>query len=197
MIDDHTRIAPRTADGEAAGRTVDDAGCELDLDAIAPIGGRRPANADASTLRSPSWRPRVSRRGMLRTAFVGATALGMSALGVFPPAREALADGYDIARYGCNGIGYANCKDCCCSTVCYSCCNFNGWHKRTGIHRLRPNQCYAGGGNRSKDGWFWRACNCRKSNGTTGKRTNRCHDGYTIGDAGALRTICRTRIGCL
>jgi hypothetical protein len=198
VIDDHTRTDRREADRRpSAGRAADDDAWDIDLDAIVPIGGRRPHSSQPSALRGSPWRPAVSRRGLLRSAFVGATALGMTALGVFPPAREALADGYDIAQYGCNGIGYSNCKDCCCSTVCRDCCNSKGWHKRTGIYRLRPNQCYAGGGNRSMDGWFWRACNCKKSNGSTGKRTNRCHDGYRIGDAGALRTICRKRIGCL
>lgn len=177
----------------------EDAGGEwsIDLDAIAPMGGRRPAGAAASTLPDvPGGGRAVSRRGVLRTAFVGATAVGMAALGIFPPAREALADGYDIHKRDCNGISYRDCKDCCCSTVCHHCCSNKGWHKKWDVYRLRPNQCYAGGGNRSKDGWFWRACNCRKRDGSRGKRVNRCHDGYLISDSGAIRTICRKRLGC-
>lgn len=221
MIDDHTTGRRRAEHGEVSNKrdsledldvlddleTLDaeafddlellDDEVEIDLDTIVSIDGGRPPGADPSSLRPTTWRPGISRRGLLRTAFVGATAVGMTAIGVFPPAREALADGYDMDKTGCAGIQYRNCKDCCCSTVCFDCCNHKGWHKRTGVYRLRPNQCHAGGGNRTKDGWFWRACSCRKRNGRRGKRTNRCHDGYKIGSAGAVRTICRKRIGCL
>lgn len=170
----------------------------IDLDAIVPLSGERPVGATPSTLRRAGPRTwGVSRRGLLRSAFVGATAVGMSALGIFPPAREALADGYQIHRRGCNGVSYRNCKDCCCSTVCGRCCGRRGFHKNWNVYTLRPNQCYAGGGNRTKDGWFWRACGCWKDDGTRGKRVSRCHDGYLIGESGAVKTICRKRIGCL
>lgn len=177
------------------GATAHD-GRSIDLDTIAPISGHRPPGAADSAVHMSQRRSRPSRRGVLRSALVGVTALGMSALGVFPPAREALADGYDIHKSGCNGIQYRNCKDCCCSTVCAHCCNAKGWHRRTGDYLLRPNQCYSGGGNRSKDGWFWRACGCTKPDGSKGTRVSRCHDGYLITEAGAVRTICRKRMGC-
>lgn len=130
-------------------------------------------------------------------------ALSLAAL-LTSPSAAALSTGEFVVAglaagtfTGCNGINYRNCKDCCCSTVCKKCCGKKGFHKNWNAYRLRPNQCYAGGGNRTKDGWFWNACGCWKADGTRGRRTNRCHDGYLLGDDGAIKTICKLRIGCL
>lgn len=136
-----------------------------------------------------------SRRNLLRTG----TALGMAALSVFPAARRAYADGYDI--YGACP-SYASDHDCSpgCgpSTIFADSCAVSG--TQTGFHKndgstwlLRPNQCYSG----TYDGWLWRhqgacgACACSIE--------RRCHDGYRRTSSGWVKSICRwtTECGCL
>jgi len=114
------------------------------------------------------------RRGLLRAA----TALGFAALGVFPAARRAYADGYDIWDGECPS--YAEDHDCSpgCgpSAIFGDACETSGpnlgFHKDDGITwTLRPNQCYSG----TYDGWIWRyegacgTCSCHVE--------RRCHDG--------------------
>jgi peptidoglycan hydrolase-like protein with peptidoglycan-binding domain len=134
-----------------------------------------------------------------RRIFQAATAVGFAAMGVFPAARAAYADGYDIYEGPCPS--YAADHDCSpgCgpSTIYAGSCETSGPH--VGFHRndgvtwtLRPNQCYSG----SYDGWLWKyqgacgACDCSVE--------RRCHDGYRNSGSGWVRSICRwnTECGC-
>lgn len=133
------------------------------------------------------------RRGLLRAA----TALGFAALGVFPAARRAYADGYDIWDGECPS--YAEDHDCSpgCgpSAIFGDACETSGpnlgFHKDDGITwTLRPNQCYSG----TYDGWIWRyegacgTCSCHVE--------RRCHDGYRNTGSGWVRSICRWNTAC-
>ena len=140
--------------------------------------------------------PGPSRRGVLQAGAALGTAAGMALLGVFPAARRAYADGYDI--YG-RCPSYASDHDCSpgCgpSPVFADACSTAG--AGAGFHRsdgttwtLRPNQCYSG----SYDGWLWRyqgacgSCTCHVE--------RRCHDGYRRTGAGWVRSICRWTTDC-
>lgn len=135
-----------------------------------------------------------------RTVLQGATAAGFAVLGIFPAAREAYADGYDIWTGACPSYAEDhNCSPGCGpSTVyadaCVTAGSLAGFHKDDGVTwTLRPNQCYSG----TYDGWLWAfnqscgACGCGIE--------RRCHDGYrNAGEAGWVRSICRftTECGC-
>jgi Putative peptidoglycan binding domain len=153
---------------------------------------RPPASRTRSRLTS-SWA--LSRRTLLQAG----TAVGMTALSIFPAARRAYADGYTIYG-GCPTYASDhNCSPGCGpSTIYAAACNtsgtYTGFHKNDGITwKLRPNQCYAG----TYDGWLWRyqgacgACACGVE--------RRCHDGYRKLSSGWVRSICRwnTQCGCL
>jgi hypothetical protein len=173
------------------------------LDAIPPLRGKDPGTGTATRRRirkdrlaqgsDTGWG--VSRR----TMFTAGTALGLAAIGVFPAARRAYADGYSIYT---RCPSYATNHDCSpgCgpSTIFADSCETSGanigFHKDDGITwTLRPNQCY----NQTYDGWLWRyqgacgACACYVE--------RRCHDGWRITSSGSIRSICRwnTRCGCL
>jgi hypothetical protein len=172
------------------------------LDVVPPLRGADPGTGTAPrrpragrTLR-PIAAATPSRRSVLRAgAALGAT-VGMVALGVFPAARRAYADGYDI--YG-RCPSYAtdhNCSPGCGpSTIFADACITSGlqtgFHKADGITwTLRPNQCYAG----TYDGWLWRyqgacgTCACHVE--------RRCHDGYRQTASGWVRSICRWNTDC-
>lgn len=187
------------------------AGRELSLDDVPPLHGPRPAGAASVRRRVPADRgpwPRPGRRTVLGGMVAAGGTLGLTALGVFRPAREALADGFALPSAV---EGYAiypkcpayaephNCSPGCGpSLVCASCCRTSGSAK--GFHhssaskagyRLRPNQCYSGGW----DGWKWayaKPCGkCKKS------VTWRCHDGWKRNSKGAYyKTICRWALSC-
>lgn len=141
---------------------------------------------------------RPSRRGFLGGAFAAATGAGLAVLGVFPGAREALADGPD-GRYGyryhrgsCPSYaGSHNCEPGCGpSPVHLDSCEptgyYRGWFKNrpTEGYRLRPGQCLSG-----FDAWEWRY------SGACGVCRNviafRCHDGYKNVGGGWFNAICR------
>ncbi len=165
---------------------------------IVPLRGQRPADAGSAQRRGHSrgW----TRRDVLRAVTVGGTTLGLSALRVFRPTREALADGYDIYN-ACPG--YARAHDCepgCGpSAVCDGmdwghCCSDEGWHWNGLVgndqYRLRANQCHGGWA----DGWIWRyggACGCCLCG-----ITYRCHDGVYLTSHGWIKTVCRDVAGC-
>jgi hypothetical protein len=174
------------------------------FDAVPPLQGadpgtgaarrRRPATSRA--LMRPIALPPVSRRTVLRTGAALGTAAGMAALGVFPAARQAYADGYTI--YG-SCPTYATDHDCspgCGPSMIFGdACNtsgtLTGFHKNDGITwKLRPNQCYAS----TYDGWLWRygaacgTCACYVE--------RRCHDGYRKTGSGWVKSICRWNTDC-
>jgi hypothetical protein len=167
---------------------------------IPPLRGARPDGAAVVKRRLPkatSW-PTMRRRSVLAAAIAGGTAAGFAALGVFPAARRAYADGYSIYD---RCPSYAVDQDCSpgCgpSTIYPDACEISG--ANLGFHRddgttwtLRPNQCFSG----TYDGWLWMysgacgVCTCYVE--------RRCHDGYRRTSAGFVKSICRwnTRCGC-
>jgi hypothetical protein len=161
-----------------------------DVVPLLPDPATRPATPTDRSLRP---RAPLSRRAFLsRAALATCAAVSVQVLGVFPPARKALADGYDTWTSSttgpCGSTGYAvnhNCSPGCGpSSVCGGttngpCCSSGGWHKGSGGYRLRPNQCYRS----YYDAWHWRCS-------TTGAMY-RCHDGWTYTAKGYVRTICR------
>lgn len=172
------------------------------FDTVPPLRGAGPGPGAARrqpasrALLRPTALPPVSRRTVLRTGAALGTAVGMAALGVFPAARRAYADGYTI--YG-SCPTYAtdhNCSPGCGpSTIFGAACNtsgtYTGFHKNDGVTwKLRPNQCYAS----TYDGWLWRygaacgTCACYVE--------RRCHDGYRYTSSGWVRSICRWNTDC-
>lgn len=177
------------------------------LEDVPPLRGPRPPGAARVRRRVPGGRPALpGRRGLLAgLAAAGATA-GLHALGVFPPARQALAAGFRLAGYydiypRCPSYAHDhNCSPGCGpSLVCPSCCRTSGRHKgfhksgasHPGRYKLRPNQCYADG----YDGWLWAyAGECGDCSGGV---TWRCHDGWKKSRHGNwYRTICRKAMSC-
>ena len=137
-----------------------------------------------------------SRRTVLQAGAALGTAAGMALLGVFPAARRAYADGYDI--YG-SCPAYASDHDCSpgCgpSTVFADACVTSGtdagFHKSDGVTwTLRPNQCYSGsttaGSGATRAPAAPARCHVER----------RCHDGYRRTGAGWVRSICRWTTDC-
>ena len=165
-----------------------------DLDQVPELGDPAARGRRTGTAR---W-PGPSRRGVLQAGAALGTAAGMTLLGVFPAARRAYADGYDI--YG-SCPSYAsdhNCSPGCgpsavFADACVTTGAGAGFHKSDGTTwTLRPNQCFSG----SYDGWLWRYQGACGSCGCHVER--RCHDGYKRTSAGWVRSICRwtTECGC-
>ncbi|WP_051469012.1 hypothetical protein [Actinomadura oligospora] len=182
----------------------------IELEDIPPLRGPRPPGTERVRRRAPEDegpRFRPARRGLLAgLAAAGATA-GLNAIGVLPPARQALAEGfsltsgyYDIYPHCPPGEPSVGCSPGCGpSLVCSVCCRTSGKYKgyhRSGVsdphrYKLRPNQCYGG----KWDGWLWKvskSCgNCRKG------VTWRCHDGWKKSKRGNwYKTICRKAVAC-
>ena len=176
---------------------------------------------------APTGAPRVERLApdngggwdrtqFLRTAVVTAVGVGVASLGIFPPARRALAshagtEGYQILQ---SCPSYASGDDCSpgCgpspvdSRACVgnSSSHWYGWHRAScndayGFQwKLRPNACVSG---TSWDGWRWsynNLCGCCTS------ISYRCHDGWRCsgasggcqGTSQCDRTICRWIVSC-
>jgi hypothetical protein len=150
--------------------------------------GAAPIKRRASALSGPNW----SRRVFVRTTGATLAGLGLAALGLLPPARQAVAGTRDI-NPNCLPINASNdCfPGCGPSTLCFDCCGSDGWHRSTGNYRLRSDNCPKGTG---YDGWLWRFnanCNCCRS-----FIVFRCHDGYKWTGSGWVTTICRWTVGC-
>jgi hypothetical protein len=153
-----------------------------------------PASA-RSGLRPLAWSP-LPRRTVLRAGAALGTAVGMAAMGVFPAARRAVADGFDIYPSCPSYATDHNCSPGCGpSTIFGDACNTSGpnvgFHKDDGVTwMLRPNQCFSG----TYDGWVWRyqgacgTCACFVE--------RRCHDGYRQTSSGWVRSICRWNTDC-
>lgn len=149
-------------------------------------------------------RLRPTRREFISGALAVGSAVGVTALGIFPPARPAAAEhGTWRIWEGCAGLGdWVNDDGCrgCNQGSKLCCCNVNGYHKSTGCHyRHRPDQCRSGG----YDGWTWKTgaccptgcddagcCDCRRN------IDRRCSDGYYRSncDGPWTKSICRKRI---
>jgi S-formylglutathione hydrolase FrmB len=180
----------------------------FELDQIPLLRGPRPDGAERVRRSAPAATAEgVRRRSMLGGAMAGGTALGLAALRVFSPAREAMSDGYVLAAdhydvYGkCPSYAAShNCSPGCGpSTVVSGACKtggkWRGYHRSAatdpGVYKLRPNECYAG----RYDGWVWHyahACGkCKKS------VTWRCTDGWKKSTTGGwYKSICRWSHAC-
>jgi len=164
----------------------------MTLDLVPELGDPAGRSRRAATLR---WSG-PTRRSVLQAGAALGTAAGMALLGVFPAARRAYADGYDIYD---RCPSYASDHDCSpgCgpspifADACVTSGAGAGFHKSDGVTwTLRPNQCYAS----AYDGWIWRyqgacgSCACYVE--------RRCHDGYRRTSAGWVRSICRWTTDC-
>lgn len=186
----------------------------IELDGIAPLRGPRPKGAPRAHRRASGRGTSTGspRRAVLRGAAAAGAALGLSALGVFSPARRALAGGFRLLQPCDQVLGsyeiydrcppYASRHDCSpgCgpSLVCRDCCRTSGTmigyhHSSTSRpgYRLRPDQCFGG----TYDGWLWRyAARCGQC---TGGVLYRCHDGWKRSRSGHwYKTICRSVLDC-
>jgi hypothetical protein len=173
----------------------------LHLEDIAPLSGSRPPNAvpvRRNRLPRDGWR--ATRRGFLRGSLVAGASVGLTTLGVFPQARKALAEGYDMKSLPCPSYAAShNCSPGCgpslpSESFCRTASPHAGYH-RTGSaggynYSLRPNQCYGGWA----DGWYWEYK--ARCGGCAGGKRYRCHDGYRSSGSGTTRTICRHRVVC-
>ncbi|GAA1546005.1 hypothetical protein GCM10009678_30850 [Actinomadura kijaniata] len=182
----------------------------IQLEDVPPLHGPRQHGAERVRRRAPRERrparARVGRRGVLAGLAAAGAAVGLNALGVFPPARQALAAGYRAPggyqiyprcpSYAANH----NCSPGCGpSVVCSDCCRtsgtYKGYHKsgksHPGKYKLRPNQCYGGGW----DGWLW--AYSRRCGSCARGVTWRCHDGWKKSSRGSwYKTICRKATSC-
>lgn len=141
--------------------------------------------------------PRITIALPRRRLFQAATAASFAVMGVFPAARAAYADGYDIYTGPCPS--YAEDHDCspgCGPSMifgdaCETSGEYLGFHKDDGVTwTLRPNQCYSG----TYDGWLWKYEDACGSCACSIER--RCHDGYRDTGSGWVRSICRWNTDC-
>lgn len=139
------------------------------------------------------------RRGLLRTVVAAGTVAGISALGVFPGAKEASAQCVDSLHNHIAGgcpVNVGNCSPACGpSRVHQAACNSSSFHRWTGNYRNRPNDCNSVA---DADGWRWRGPlgGCACPSGCL--RSYRCHDGCTRLSGTWTTTICRqASSGCL
>ena len=164
--------------------------------------GAAPANRSAPRRRTPAG---LSRRSLLGAAVASGTALGFSMLGVFPAAKRAYAEGYDIWTGACPPYADPhNCSPGCGpSTVSWESCEqsgtWRGYHKASGsypvYYELAPDDCtptqWA-----EADGWLWTYSGYCAGCYLT---TYRCHDGWTHycpDQCWSYISICRWRTRC-
>jgi|tagenome__1003787_1003787.scaffolds.fasta_scaffold20891610_3 hypothetical protein len=192
----------------------------LEFDGIPPLRGPRPQGAERVRRHAPAATAEgVGRRSMLGGALAAGTTAGLVAVGVFAPARKAMASGYTLKGWtpgsytkgltpgyydiynACPSYASShNCSPGCgpstvVSTACRTSGTYKGYHKSgvsdPGKYKLRPNQCYAG----KYDGWIWHYANpcgnCKTS------VTWRCHDGWKKSATGSwYKSICRWAHAC-
>lgn len=183
----------------------------LEFDDIPALRGPRPEGAERVRRHAPAATAEgVGRRSMLGGAVAAGTTVGLTALGVFSPARKAMASGfslsgltpgyYDIYKSCPSYAESHNCSPGCgpstvVSTACRTSGKYRGYHKSgvsdPGHYKLRPNQCYAG----KYDGWIWHyAHKCGKCAHSV---TWRCHDGWKKSSSGSwYKSICRWAYAC-
>jgi hypothetical protein len=173
------------------------------LEQIPSVRGARPAGSRTVTREAVKGSGKLTfeRRTVLRAAVTGITAVGISALGVFPAARRAYADGRDVWDGACPA--YAQNHDCSpgCgpSRVDPNACRSDGFHRYDSLdsfnwYSIRPNQCTVL--MPTADGWTWRydgscmGCLWIKY---------RCMDGWfttCYEQCWTSATICRWIVGC-
>lgn len=164
----------------------------LAISDIAPM--RLPAGQrEVRTRRNVASRGRFAptRRDFLRGTAIAATGVGLMSLGIFPPARRAVANhGAWLVKNDCSGLDFAqndNCDGCDSSGNTFGCCGAQGYHQdqSNDCHcRHRPNDCKdTGDPPTDYDGWYWRFSGCCVTSCSGGCicRANqrwRCTDGY-------------------
>lgn len=156
---------------------------------------------DPERIRS-RFRPRPTRRGLLKGAFYGGAAAALGAFGLVNHAAGRAEAAYfqdyvDHTSGPCGPGGYASNHTeqglkCGPSAMCtdLSCCwryrngagNLAGWHKsapgRNGYFLFRPDACWTG----TYDSWRWKF-----SDGVV----YRCSDGWTCSPSGScFKSIC-------
>jgi hypothetical protein len=179
----------------------------FELDRIPPLRGPRPEGTERVRRHvPPATAAGVVRRSMLGGAVAAGTTLGLTALGVFSPARKAMNGGFRLVGYAdiynaCPSYAAShNCSPGCGpSTVvagaCRSSGTYRGYHRSSvtdpGVFKLRPNECYAG----KYDGWMWHyAAACGKCARSV---TWRCTDGWKKSATGTwYKSICRWTHAC-
>lgn len=181
---------------------------KLMLKEIPSINGIK--SSDASTIdrrtgnRGPRWV--TDRREFIRLVAATGVSVGIASLGVFPPARRAIADhvgnpGHEIKPLPCPGYASDhNCTPACGdSTVYFKSCvrdssqHRYGWHKTNQCKWvLRKNQCISGA---DWDGWRWDPGDC----GCCCNVVFRCHDGKKRNSSCDFvdNSICKWTVKCL
>jgi hypothetical protein len=180
---------------------------------IPSFAGGSAAVATSVTSRSQMQRSngvgsRFDRRVFLRRTIEIGMGIGIMSLGIFPPARQALAshvgtEGYKIKPLPCPLInGADNCSPGCgpsdvysdsCQTAEWS--HYYGWHKATCPWTLRLDECHVDPDGDDWDGWRWDFDPC----GCCCPINYRCHDGYkrTSGSCDFVdESICRWTMSC-
>jgi len=180
----------------------------LRLHDIAPVrddAGWRTTRRHGRAVHAPYDRLRPTRREFITGVLTVGSAIGVSALGIFPPARPASAGhGSWKIWQGCAGLGDwvkdDDCRGCNQTRLC--CCNVEGYHKAIGCHyKHRPDACRSGG----YDGWTWKVGSCcLKSSTCSGDGCCECYrdmkwrcsdGGYRSNcDNPFVPSICRKRV---
>jgi hypothetical protein len=181
----------------------------IQTEQIPLLRGPRPEGATPTTRKAPRQRPptaRLSRRSLLGAAVASGTALGFSLLGVFPAARRADAEGYDIWTGACPSYaGNHNCSPGCGpSAVNINACEpaggqHYGYHRTDAVglvdYSLNPDACTTQWA--EADGWMWSYSGYCAGCYVTDYR---CHDGRTTvcsKQCVNYLTICRWRTRCI
>jgi hypothetical protein len=142
----------------------------------------------------------LNRRNFLERTMLVGSAVGVSLLGIFPPAKraEAACVGFlenNQILNGCVAGHSGGCwPGCGPSDVYDGACSAEGWHLWAGSWRNRPDDC-APGSYPEADGWYWwLQCAC----GEGYNKYFRCHDGCFNPGSGWVNSICRVAWpGCL
>ena len=172
---------------------------------LVPAGGPRPPGARRkrrASVGSEAFDGGVGRRGFVAGAAAGATAVGVTSLGIFPAAREAAAH-HDPGHYGYRIRGlpcpsYASSHNCdpgcgpsqALGDYCVTSGQYTGWFRNGGNYRLRPGACASGA-----DGWAWRYDGACGSCATMVEY--RCHDGFALIGGSWQPKVCRWATQCV
>jgi hypothetical protein len=145
----------------------------------------------------------VRRRSVLKTGIAIGGAVGLSVLGLLPPARKALAThgvSYEIKPLPCDNFQESlplTCAVPCGDSMIFSgACVLDTTHHRYGFHKdnanwnLRPNDC-SNTANKW-DGWKWAVSPCEGCHVVH----FRCHDGWKVEPGNDIKSICKWNTFC-
>ena len=196
----------------------------IDLKEVPSIYGPRPADSRRINRAGPllSELTRGSRRAFLASAGVASAWVGLSVVGLLPPARRAWATHklpdatfYNWDTNGCPGFSwYSNhgetCAEACGDSdihpnACFDTGTWAGYHRDhssgSGTEwSLRPDECPK---STADDGWRWKVpspCNSLEGPTCNNNSLHRCHDGYHNHGTGSnpdwVNSICRKKMSC-